>query len=210
MVQHTVLISRKVKRISLHRYLWSKISYGEKIGFREIGALFLNQLWLENKSKRDISFNQKFGKILEISSNILRQVNISRGITDSALANLKRRATQELEAFLIPQRNLAQWKMKFDSSVILIRPKPSGVLKKTLPAERYIGIGYRDKGTAKNPALDGSPSWQEIAQSNRTIDSKIEELLHEIRTERSIKRKLELQKQVSKLIQEKTGKSTPD
>lgn len=204
---HSVLISKKVKRVSLQRYLLSKIAYGEQVGFREIGALFLNQLWLENKTKTDNQFNQKFGRTLEDLSNILRQLNISRGINSTVIANLRSKVNNQLEAFLIPRRNLAQWKMKFDSSVILTSPKPSGVLNKTLPAERYIGIGYRDKGTAKNPALDGSPSWQEVAQSNRTIDTRIEEIKNELKTRKTIKEKLELQYEWNKLVSEKRGRS---
>jgi hypothetical protein len=185
----------------------SKIAYGEQVGFRELGGLFLNQLWLEHKAKVDKQFNQKFGKTLEVSSNILKQLNISRGFNSSAQANLKKKITQELEAFLIPRRNLPQWKMRFDSSVILQSPKPSGVLKKNLPAERYIGIGYRDKGTAKNPAEDGSPSWQEIAQSNRSLDSRIEEIRNELKSEKDIKRKSKLQREWIKLNKAKTGVS---
>lgn len=34
----------------------------------------------------------------------------------------------------------------------------------TKPKERNrIGVGYRDKGTARNSAWDGSPPWQEVA-----------------------------------------------
>jgi hypothetical protein len=29
--------------------------------------------------------------------------------------------------------------------------------------KRFIGVGYKDKGTMKNLAFDGSPSWQEVA-----------------------------------------------
>jgi hypothetical protein len=34
-----------------------------------------------------------------------------------------------------------------------------------LPPKLYIGKGYTDKGTARNPALDGSPPWQEVGQT---------------------------------------------
>lgn len=36
------------------------------------------------------------------------------------------------------------------------------------PPKRFVGVGYRDAGQARNPAYDGSPSWQEVALSNRT------------------------------------------
>lgn len=30
---------------------------------------------------------------------------------------------------------------------------------------RFIGVGYKDQGNMKNIALDGTPSWQEVANS---------------------------------------------
>lgn len=48
----------------------------------------------------------------------------------------------------------------------------NGRLKRCQPPPvRYIGVGYRDKGTAKNNAVDGSPSWQVVA-SFRTLTFK--------------------------------------
>lgn len=37
---------------------------------------------------------------------------------------------------------------------------------KKFKPKAYIGKGYGDKGTAKNTAYDGNPSWQEVASSN--------------------------------------------
>jgi len=210
LLQHSVLISKKVKRVSLHRYLLSKIAFGETIVFRDIGGLVLNQLWLENKAKRDKKFKEKFGTTLEVVSNILRQINMSRGVTQKSIASLRSKVLSNLEDFLIPRRNLAQWKMRFDSSVLLSRPKPSGVPIKELPAERYIGIGYRDKGTAKNTATDGSPSWQDIAQSNHSLNSKIEELFSELKTTSGIKEKAKIQSRICKLQKERGGVSSDD
>lgn len=30
-------------------------------------------------------------------------------------------------------------------------------------AKRFIGVGYKDKGTMKNPATDSTPAWQDVA-----------------------------------------------
>ena len=34
-----------------------------------------------------------------------------------------------------------------------------------LPLPRYIGVGYKDKGSSRIPHLDASPSWQELTMS---------------------------------------------
>lgn len=40
---------------------------------------------------------------------------------------------------------------------------------------RRIGVGYRDKGTASKPSIDGSPRWSEVAVSEKI---RKEESLH--------------------------------
>lgn len=36
---------------------------------------------------------------------------------------------------------------------------------------RFVGVGYKDKGSAKKPSIDCSPSWQEVAQyGDRTTE----------------------------------------
>lgn len=39
-------------------------------------------------------------------------------------------------------------------------------LSQNPPPKRFIGVGYRDKGTARVDSIDGSPSWQQVASSN--------------------------------------------
>lgn len=175
MTKNTVTISKKVKRVSLQRYLWSRIAFDDHPAtFRILAGLMINQLWLEQKASKDKEFKNKFKQVLETSSTLLKELNLSRGFSEKALKRLSTKSQKELEGFLVPRRNYAQWKQRFDSSVVLIRQKPLGVNTKQLKPERYIGIGYRDKGTAKIPAEDGSPSWQEVAQSDRYLKHQIE------------------------------------
>jgi hypothetical protein len=140
----------------------------------------------------DAEFKKKFSGTLEVSSNLLKELNLRNGFSTKAIDRLANKVRAELEGFLIPKRNFAQWKSKFDSLFVLTTSKPLGVNNKTLPPERYIGIGYRDKGTAKNPAEDASQSWQEIAQSNRPrLLNKIERLRYELTTAEDFREKLE-------------------
>lgn len=41
---------------------------------------------------------------------------------------------------------------------------------KRFPSKTYIGKGYGDHGTARNEALDGTPSWQEVASLEIDIE----------------------------------------
>lgn len=42
--------------------------------------------------------------------------------------------------------------------------------KKNHPPERYIGVGYKDKGNARNNANDGNQNWQEIGAVAASIE----------------------------------------
>jgi hypothetical protein len=41
---------------------------------------------------------------------------------------------------------------------------------KPVKQKRFIGVGYRDKGTRRNIAHDGSPSWQEVASESAELE----------------------------------------
>jgi hypothetical protein len=48
------------------------------------------------------------------------------------------------------------------------------ILPRRTPAKAYIGIGYKDKGSRREPALDGSPKWQEVATFNANKEAELE------------------------------------
>jgi hypothetical protein len=52
----------------------------------------------------------------------------------------------------------------------VLRRKNLNLRKKSREPNR-IGVGYRDHGTARNPALDGSPSWEEVATAHLSQES---------------------------------------
>lgn len=161
-----VKYSKKIKRVSLQRFLITKIILEvDKIRERDLVTLYDNQLWLERKCLSDPDFNKKFGISLEELSVLLKEINFSQGLTISALKRLTPRIKQNLSQFLIPPRNYQSFKTRFDGHFHLHALKTKQESNKHLPPKRVIGIGYRDKGTARDPAFDGSPSWQEVASS---------------------------------------------
>jgi len=159
-----IVYSRILKRISLQRYLVSKVIYqADKITPTDLIALYDNQLWLEAKCFKDYDFDKKFGKSLEVLSKILKQVNLSKGFSPKALVNLSLKFYTMLRGFMIPARNYQDYRKRFSGSFQVIEMQSPGKDRRYLPPKKVIGIGYRDKGTLKRPWLDGSPSWQEVA-----------------------------------------------
>lgn len=160
----SIVYGKKLKRVSLQRYLTSKLVYeANKVTPVDLIALYDNQLWLENKCLKDYDFDKKFGKSLEVLSNQLKEINLSQGLSSKALVRLSLRVFKNSQGFIVPPRNYQAYKARF-SGLFQFEPMQSpGIAKRYLPQKKVIGIGYRDKGTLKRPWLDGSPSWQEVA-----------------------------------------------
>lgn len=161
-----ISISRRARRITLQRYLLSKLVYEkEKLTTAEFVAIFENQLWLERKCATDSEFLQKFGKTLEVLSKILKEINFRADFNDLTLSRFQRKVKEQLESdFLFPRRNYPQIDLRYRGFVQAVDPNLALLERRSKrTSRRRIGIGYRDKGTLKNPAKDGSPSWQEVA-----------------------------------------------
>lgn len=165
MLQPTVLkYSRRLRRISLQRFLISKIIYEpDKVSPGDLHAIYDNQMWLERKCSSDFDFSRKFGRSLEDLSALLKEINLSRGLTDRAILQLSQKAKGTLGGFIVPRRNYPDFKKRFSGLFHVRTLKSPQDANRSLPPKRVIGIGYRDKGTARDPARDGSPSWQEVA-----------------------------------------------
>jgi len=160
-----VKYSRRLKRISLQRYLVSRVVFEvTQVNVeREIFALFDNQIWLEQKCLTDSDFNRKFGKSLEVLSTLLKEINLSAGISTKAILRLSGRFKTALPGFFVPKRNYPDFKHRFSRLFQVVTLAPPSEHNRKLPPKRTMGTGYRDKGTARNLAKDGSPSWQEVA-----------------------------------------------
>lgn len=162
MKNSVTVIRPGVKRITLSRTIVSKIVWNFELSLPELSVLFQNQLWLQGKSNSDPGFFKKFGSFLEELSTILKTTNFGRGLTPGTIGALALRMKIRLKDHLIPKRNLNQMLTRLEKSFYTRPYRESGILKKYLPPKKVIGLGYRDKGTAKNSALNGSPSWQEV------------------------------------------------
>lgn len=175
MENSVVVVKANVKRITLQRIIISKIAFLGETDLEEIHVLFQNQLWLEQKCSTDREFAQKFGQSLEDISLILKQTNLSRGLTVGAVGSLGQKL-KNLESFLIPRRNITTMVPLIRKSFYTKPYKETGIPTKQLPPKKVIGKGYRDHGTAQNVAVDGSPKWQEVATRTSFLERKIDEL----------------------------------
>lgn len=161
-----VYYARKLKRVTLQRLLVGKIiHFPQDVTPRDLLVLVDNMVWLQEKAQKDPDFRDKFGVTLKVLAYIIKEKLGSnfRQFTKTRITYLSNNFKTNLGDFGLEKRNIPhQWKL-LSGHFEVKSAKPLGTLKSQLPPAQYIGVGYRDKGTAKNPAEDGSPSWQEVA-----------------------------------------------
>lgn len=159
-----VTYTRGLRRITLQRVLVSKFVYNwERVSFVELIVLYDNLLWCQDKAMQDPNFQEKFGNFLEKLSLVLKERRISERNFHRSLERLSKRIKEAAEGHLIPQRNLPATEKYVSGKFHVLPSKESGVPTRELPMKPYIGIGYRDKGTRRDTARDGSPRWQDVA-----------------------------------------------
>jgi hypothetical protein len=175
-----VSIGKNVKRVSLQRFLVSKIVYfPDKIEERDIFALYTNQLFLQTKALSDPTFNNNFACSLELLAKELKGTNLKKGVSLKNIRGLAHRLEKALPGFLVPKRNYQDWNHRLSGSYQLKTSQSKDVKTKELPLKRHIGVGYKDKGSTRDKAIDASPSWQEIASRVARLERELLELKEE-------------------------------
>lgn len=163
-------ISKRVKRTTLQKYLISKlIVEPSKFSIEDLVVLFLNQVELEDRfSKGKSEENQIWLRELSSISEILKNFNFTQGLSDRAVNRLGERLENlQLIKLRVPTRNFENLQSKVKDSFSLEKIKSRD--RRFEKPKSFIGKGYTDKGTLRNPALDGSPSWQEVSKSSKIL-----------------------------------------
>lgn len=163
-----------VKRVTLQRALVSKlVHFPESVTRTDILLAYDNLLYVQDIARTNENFRIKFGKSLEVLTKILRGFRLSSKTTTANVVQLSKVMRDNLQGFYFPERN-TNTEIKKAEKMYRITPFISlGRDKSRVPPKAYIGKGYTDHGTAKDPAIDGSPSWQEVA--SKDIDGEFRE-----------------------------------
>lgn len=161
-----LMYTKKVKYITLVRYLTGKISYNPvKIERIDILLLYDSLLVLQVLAEKDEKFKSKFGSDLESLAKILKSFKLHPKTKILDVKKLGDQMKERIPNFILPERNLSTVWIHVQKMYFFSHSTSSGRDIKRLPPKQYIGKGYTDKGTARNPAIDGSQPWQEIGQT---------------------------------------------
>ena len=158
--------TKQVKYITLLRYLTGKIAFDEKRVERiDLLLLFDTLVTLQQLVEKEENFKRKYGLDLESLALILKTFNLQPNTKLLSVKRLGNQLKDKIPNFILPQRNLSSVWLHVQKMYYFTSSMPSGRENKKIPPKAYIGKGYTDKGTARKPELDGSPSWQEVAQT---------------------------------------------
>lgn len=161
-----VLEVKVFKEITVIRYLLSKLFFiEEKFSLEESVVLFVAFEKLNLKMASDQALKSKYGNEIFMFRSVFQSLESMVGIDPKIrlekLHKVYYGVFHKGHKFL-SKRNYFSIRgqiQKFFKARILTR------FPKVIPPKAYIAKGYGDQGTAKNPAADGSPSWQEVAMS---------------------------------------------
>jgi hypothetical protein len=162
---YKVSIKAGTKQITLLRNLLAGVLYEPGgAGIEDFLVIYELLNTAQNKVDKDESFRKKYGEWLITVHNTLTDWKPS---VFPFKPRSVHRDVQALKPYLPSKQAYFGWKLnpvRAQSASIRLR---NPLLPGPRPTEpRRVGVGYRDKGSRRDPAEDASPSWQEVAAAN--------------------------------------------
>jgi len=173
---YKVKFLKGTKQITILRFLVAKSVFDEE-GLSIDNLLALNEVFvrLSEQALKDEEFGRKYGEWLFTISIYLAELNKQKAFPIRAERQYHDRIVDFLKPYLPSQRAYLGYRNdnKIVKSYRVILRNPLAPPQK-IPPKRYIGVGYKDKGTKRDPAFDGTPNWKEVAMARTR-----EELMYE-------------------------------
>jgi hypothetical protein len=123
--------------------------------------LELNLLFFRLEDEADSGFIFRYKRLLreiEVIRNIVLNPELTATIASNVAKNYLRSHSSEVQL-----HNAYFGKVKQNPPPSLLRKRTPQQVRKIRNRKKFIGVGYKDHGNMKNKAVDGSPSWQEVA-----------------------------------------------
>lgn len=175
---YTMKMRKNVKKVTVFRYLLSKLIIDKYDGLHLDEYIVLNHLWLDFLEEVDPTFVAKYGLHLQQSLQLYTQVTQARNFplrTDNTDEERKQILTWLGPLAMSPE---SYFGMKGNRNIrdSFIISFADSKLPLRIPPARYIGVGYKDKGTRQKTEIDGSPSWKEVGQEASNLEGAISKL----------------------------------
>lgn len=160
---YMITLKAKTRKLPLFRAYLSKMVHDPE-GLHLDELALLNELYYSLQGSEDPSFTSKYAEGLNSLQDFFKEFDGLREfpvrVADSVTVNQLKSTGMLMEPSayfgLIGQKKLRNcWSLRLRSTVAFSDVKP----------KKVVGVGYDDKGNCQDPALDGNPSWQDVAQS---------------------------------------------
>jgi hypothetical protein len=174
-----VKVKKGLRTKTLFRFLLAKLMY-EEDGIHLDEYIVLFTLYSDLVVLEDAGFREKYDDwffrhhkfFSELGRATSFPVRLNMNNVDEMLLKQMSPLLPSKQAYfgLKGQRNIRLgYEIQLNSSLPPVRVQPKA----------FIGVGYRDKGTRRDLAKNGNPSWQEVSCHNFELDRRAEEELSE-------------------------------
>jgi len=172
---YKVLIKRGVNRYKLFKFFLSKVVYDDD-GLHLDEFLLIFELFYEFVESKDPNFKKNLDNLNSLEFlDFLNFLQRNKIFPYQPTSKNREKWKNTLPAVIYDQR--AYFRIKGQNRNRDFRLVFNNLLlKRRVPAKPYIGIGYKDKGSRRESALDGSPKWQEVATYFSNMETEQEEL----------------------------------
>lgn len=171
---YQVIIKRGTKRMTLLRFLVAKLLHSDE-GLSLEEYLTLYHLFYDLSEVDEPHFVAKHQQNLEKLFILLQAMKTVRVFPVQVKEGSKDVLVKLLGRFLPTPREysgLAGQRDLRKSFRLVLRDT---LVPQKLPAPRYIGVGYKDKGTRRDTAYDGSPTWVEVGSYFANLEREAED-----------------------------------
>jgi hypothetical protein len=172
---YTMKVKKGTNRTVLFRFLLAKLVHSNEGLFID-EYLLLYHLFYELLDMTDPLFVKKYLLKLEKVKIIMIKLGKCRSFPLHLKDESKREICRYLDDFLLSPREyygLAGQRSIRDSFRLILNDT---IVPQAPPPKRFIGVGYKDKGTCRDSAYDGSPGWQFYARYFSNLEREAEEL----------------------------------
>jgi hypothetical protein len=171
---YKVLIKRGVNRYKLFRYFVSKSVYDED-GLHLDEFILLLELYFEFDRMEDPNFSGNLENLRNLGFvQYFKDLQRNKIFPFQPRLETRERWKNITQSVIYDQRSFFRIKGQNRNKDFRLVFKDT-ILPRRTPAKAYIGIGYKDKGSRREPALDGSPKWQEVATYFANQEAELED-----------------------------------
>jgi hypothetical protein len=169
---YRMLLRKGVNRYRLFRFLVSKVIYDDE-GMHLDEYLCCMELFYQFDESKDPNFVENLSNLRnEGFQEMMKKLSKNTVFPYQPWEETRSLWLRLCQSVIYDSRSYFRIKGQNRNKDFRLVFKDS-VLPRRTPPKAYIGIGYKDKGSRREPAVDGSPKWQEVATFNANLEESL-------------------------------------